>query len=77
MHQPVNGLAGSRIKTNSARPGKAKQKEEPARSNKCQDEVYRLAGEIIDRLRSLSMQQHRHNKKPGHLARLKIAATMT
>jgi len=46
-----------KIKINSARPGKAKQKEEPARATKCQDEVYRLAREIIDRLCSLSIHQ--------------------
>jgi hypothetical protein len=47
MHQLVNGLAGGKIKINSARPGKAKQKEEPAHTTKCQDVVYRLAKKII------------------------------
>jgi len=47
MHHLVNGLAGSKIKINSQRPEKAKQKEELARSNKWQDVVYRLAMEII------------------------------
>jgi hypothetical protein len=47
MHQPVNGLAGSKIKINSAKPGKANQKEELARGNKWQIVVYRLAKKII------------------------------
>jgi hypothetical protein len=47
MHQLVNGLAGSKIKINTARAGKAKQKEELARSNKWQDVVHRLAKKII------------------------------
>ena len=100
MRQLADGLAGSQIQINSARPGKAKQKEELTRTTKCQDEAHRSASslserrslapcgrendgplreaprfaygvlrqaarEIIDWLRSLSIQQHCRNKKAG------------
>jgi hypothetical protein len=70
MRQLVNGLASSQIRINPAGPDKAKQTEELTRTTKCQDGGYRLAREIINLLRSLSMQQGSHNKKPGYLARL-------